>query len=100
MNTKKLFPKMILALGQMMPGMIFLLLTRQAEANPTGLTVQSGHASAAVTGSRLTVTAGNNAVLNWQSFNIAPGETTVFNQPSAASVVWNRVNDPNPSEID
>ena len=32
-------------------------------------------------------------------FNIAAGETTIFKQPSATSIVWNRVNDPNPSQI-
>ena len=90
---------MILALGRVMPGIIFLLLTRQTEANPTGMTVQSGSASASVSGSRLTVTAGNNAVLNWQSFNIAAGETTVFNQPSAQSIVWNHIGGQSPSQI-
>ena len=68
-------------------------------ANPTGLSVSFGTAIARQTGSQLNITAGNNAVLNWQSFNIAPGETTVFNQPSTTSIVWNRVNDPNPSRI-
>ena len=38
-------------------------------------------------------------MLNWQSFNIAAGETTIFNQPSASSVVVNRINDQNPSQI-
>ncbi len=79
---------------------IFLLLLRRtALANPTGMAVQSGSASAAVNGSTLTITAGNNAVLNWQSFNIGAGESTIFNQPSAASIVWNRINDQNPSQI-
>ncbi len=99
MQTQNIHQKIFLALGRMMPGVILLLLTRTAEANPTGMTVQSGTASTSVNGSQLNITAGNNAFLNWQSFNIAPGETTVFNQPSAASVVWNRVNDPNPSQI-
>ena len=99
MNAKKILPKLICALGRMMPGVIFFLLAREADANPTGLTVQSGTASASTSGSQLTVTAGNNAFLNWQSFNIAAGQTTIFNQPSAASIVWNHVNDPNPSQI-
>ena len=79
---------------------IFLLLVRRtAVALPTGMTVQSGSASVAASGSQLTVTAANNAFLNWQSFNIASGETTIFNQPSATSIVWNRINDQNPSQI-
>lgn len=82
-----------------MPGVACVLLTRQALANPTGMTIQSGNATLTVNGSRLTVTAGNNAFLNWQSFNIASGETTVFNQPSSTSIVWNRINGQNPSQI-
>lgn len=76
-----------------------LLMPHLAQANPQGLSVQSGSASAAVNGSQLNVTASANAVLNWQGFNIAPGETTVFQQPSASSVVWNQIHDANPSQI-
>jgi filamentous hemagglutinin family protein len=68
-------------------------------ANPTGMTVASGSASARQNGARLTVTASQNAFLNWRSFNIAAGEATIFQQPSAQSIVWNRVNDPSPSQI-
>jgi filamentous hemagglutinin family protein len=99
MNPKNLIQKIILALGHLMPGIIFVVLTRPAGANPTGMTVQSGTASLNLNGSQLTVTAGNNAFLNWQSFNIAAGESTVFSQPSATSVVWNRIGDQNPSQI-
>jgi filamentous hemagglutinin family protein len=68
-------------------------------ANPTGMTVSSGSATASQNGSQLTVTASQNAFLNWQSFNIAAGETTIFQQPSAQSIVWNQINDKNPSQI-
>jgi filamentous hemagglutinin family protein len=70
-----------------------------APANPTGMTVASGAATAVQNGPQLAIMASQNAFLNWQSFNIAAGETTLFNQPSAQSIVWNRVNDPNPSQI-
>ena len=70
-----------------------------ALANPTGMTVQSGAASAVVNGSRLTVTTSQSALLNWQSFNIAAGETTILNQPSACSVVINNIHDANASQI-
>ena len=99
MTSKNIFQKVILALGRVMPGVICLLMTRQANANPTGMTVQSGSASFTVNGSRLTVTVGNNSVLSWQKFNIGAGETTVFQQPTAGSVVWNRITDQNPSQI-
>lgn len=68
-------------------------------ANPQGLTVQSGTATAVANGNQLTITASHNAFLNWQSFNIGAGQTTSFVQPSASSVVWNRINDANPSQI-
>src|ERR1039457_2724707 len=55
-------------------------------ANPTGMTVATGTATASQNGSRLTITASQNAFLNWQSFNIAAGETKVFQQPSAQAV--------------
>ena len=70
-----------------------------ALANPQGLSVQSGNASVTVNGNQYNITASHNAFLNWQSFNIATGETTRFIQPSASSVVWNRINDANPSQI-
>ncbi len=47
----------------------------------------------------MSVTVSQNAALNWQSFNIAAGETTTFLQPSATSIVWNHVSDSNPSQI-
>jgi filamentous hemagglutinin family protein len=73
--------------------LVVLSFTLNVLANPTGMTVQSGRASATTSGSQLTVTTGSPlAVLNWQSFNIAAGESTVFNQPSASSVVINRIN--------
>jgi len=68
-------------------------------ANPTGFSVQSGTASAVANGNQLTITASHNAFLNWSSFNIPAGHTTTFVQPSASSVVWNRINDANPSQI-
>jgi len=94
----KLFP-ILSALGRLTPGLMLFLLAREAQANPTGMTVQSGSATLSINGSQLTVNPGNNTFLNWQSFNIAHDEHVVFNQPSAASVVWNRVNDPHPSQI-
>jgi filamentous hemagglutinin family protein len=80
-------------------GAAVFYLVLEAPANPTGLTVAAGSANAQQNGSQLTVTASQNAQLNWQSFNIAAGETTIFKQPSAHSIVWNRINDQNPSQI-
>jgi filamentous hemagglutinin family protein len=76
-----------------------LVASYEALANPTGMTVASGTATAAQSGPQLTITVSQNAFLNWQSFNIAANETTIFNQPSITSMVVNRINDPNPSQI-
>lgn len=70
-----------------------------AVANPAGMTVQSGTASVSVNGSQMNLTVSQNAVLNWQSFNIGHGETTTFIQPSATSIVWNQIHDAQPSQI-
>jgi filamentous hemagglutinin family protein len=68
-------------------------------ANPQGMTVVSGSATAQTTGSQLSITTGNLTVLNWNSFNIQSGETTSFLQPSGSSVVFNYIGDHNPSQI-
>src|ERR1022692_5225613 len=57
-------------------------LTVNVPANPTGLTVSSGVASTHQSGSQLTIIASQNAFLNWNTFNIAAGEPTIFQQPS------------------
>src|SRR6202451_2682229 len=64
-----------------------------AVAGPNGGTVVGGSAtiqgqgSAAVTINQ----ASQNAIINWQTFNIGQGETTTFNQPNSASTALNRV---------
>ena len=70
--------------------------TADALALPVGAQVVNGAASIAQVGSVLTVTNSNGAVINWQQFNIDPGQTARFVQPSASSSVLNRVlaNDP------
>jgi len=69
-------------------------------ANPVGGTVAQGIASFSSSGSQLTINQTSaNAYINWQSFNIGAGETTTFLQPSSTSLVWNQINDPNPSQI-
>jgi filamentous hemagglutinin family protein len=80
-------------------GGLMLGVSMNALANPLGMTVQSGSATAVTAGSRLSITTSQNAFLNWQSFNIGSGETTIFNQPSAYSVVVNNIHDANASQI-
>ena len=68
-------------------------------ASPAGPTVSLGSASFSSQGSQLTIQTSDRAFINWQSFNIGVGQTTTFLQPSSSSVVWNQINDPNPSQI-
>jgi filamentous hemagglutinin family protein len=73
-------------------------------ANPTGMTVVSGSAlpptksGAQLTTTTITTTS-QSAVLDWQNFNIAAVETTVFNQPTAYSIVINNIHDASASQI-
>lgn len=70
-------------------------------ANPTGATVVGGHATVSGVGTaHVTVNqASQQAILNWQSFNIAPHEVTQFVQPNASAIALNRIFDQNPSQI-
>jgi filamentous hemagglutinin family protein len=75
------------------------LYQQAAAANPTGGSVAQGSATINNSGSQETVTTAGNAYINWQSFNIAAGETTTFVEPTSSSVVWNNINGSSPSQI-
>ncbi|MDO9403409.1 MAG: filamentous hemagglutinin N-terminal domain-containing protein [Polaromonas sp.] len=69
-------------------------------ALPQGGVVAAGAAAMATTGATTTVTQSTaNAVINWQSFSIAAGQTVQFVQPSVTSVALNRVVGADPSSI-
>ncbi|MDE3060057.1 MAG: filamentous hemagglutinin N-terminal domain-containing protein, partial [Pseudomonadota bacterium] len=77
------------------------LVSAEALANPQGGTVSAGQASISQQGSTLTITqSSSKAVIDWRSFDIAPSETTQFQQPSSSSITLNRVNDVKPSDIE
>ena len=76
-----------------------LALPLPVAANPNGATVAQGTASISSSGNTLSIQTSDRAYINWQSFNIGAGETTTFIQPSSSSLVWNHINDPNPSQI-
>ena len=68
---------------RLVTAVLMLGIALDAPANPTGMTVHGGSATATSSGSQLTITTtSQNTVLNWQSFNIAAGETTIFQEPS------------------
>lgn len=70
-------------------------------ANPTGPAVVGGDAAVSGLGtSHVTINqASQRAIINWQSFNIAPNEVTQFIQPNASAIALNRIYDHNPSQI-
>lgn len=70
-----------------------------ALANPDGLQVVSGQATAVSQGGTLSVTNSPGAILHWQDFSIGAGETTRFIQQSASSSVLNRVVGQDPTQI-
>src|ERR1035437_1971474 len=71
-----------------------------AYALPTGGVVAAGSASISANTLGTTINQSTqNAAINWQSFNIAAGESVRFNQPSSSSVTLNRVLGADPSGI-
>ncbi len=71
-----------------------------ARANPEGGIVSGGSATITPDGSTLNVIQHTDrAVIDWRSFNIGVGEHTQFYQPNSSSIVVNRVNNADPSQI-
>ena len=69
-------------------------------AAPTGGVVVSGIASIGVSGNTTSINQGSSkAILNWDDFSIAKGETVNFVQPDANAIALNRVVTATPSSI-
>ena len=85
----------ILAAGAMMMGGM-----NHAMALPQGGQVAAGAADIAATQAEMAIhQATQNAVINWNSFNIGAGERVNIYQPNAQAALLNRVLGGNPSEI-
>lgn len=72
-----------------------------AQALPQGGVISAGGGSISQPGTNsMTITQTTQKLsLNWQSFDIGAGQSVVFNQPGASSIVLNRVLDQNPTSI-
>jgi filamentous hemagglutinin family protein len=71
-----------------------------APAMPTGAQVSAGSAAISSAGSQMTIRqATPRAAINWQQFNIGPGESVQFVQPGASAIALNRVLGQDPSAI-
>ena len=85
----------ILAAGALMMGGM-----HHAMALPQGGTVAAGAADIAASQAEMAIhQATQNAVINWNSFNIGAGERVNIYQPNAQAALLNRVLGGNPSEI-
>lgn len=69
-------------------------------AGPEGTQVINGQASFQQTGSNTTITASDQAIINYSSFNIAKPETVQFIQPGSNASVLNRIISASPTTID
>ncbi|MDX1669662.1 MAG: filamentous hemagglutinin N-terminal domain-containing protein, partial [Limnobacter sp.] len=71
-----------------------------AYAGPQGGSVAAGSASVVQSGSTVDVNQHTDrAVIDWSSFDVDANEAVNFSQPSASSVILNRINDVKPSTI-
>jgi filamentous hemagglutinin family protein len=77
------------------------LTSSPVAANPQGGMASAGAATIGGQGSPVLQVnqTSDRAVIDWKSFNIAPGERTQFQQPSVTSAILNRIHDQNPSQI-
>ena len=87
------FQRKAVALG------VAMAIASSAYANPTGMSVVAGQATAQTIGNLMQITNTPGAILNWQQFNIDVGQTTQFIQQNTASQVFNRVTGGDISQI-
>jgi large exoprotein involved in heme utilization and adhesion len=81
-------------------GAAVLLHPTLANTNPLGGQVANGQATITNSGNTETINQTTpKALIDWQSFDINPNETTKFVQPSKSSLTVNQINDSKPSSI-
>lgn len=78
---------------------VAMAISSSSYANPSGMSVAAGQATAQTIGNLMQITNTPGAILNWQQFNIDAGQTTQFIQQNAASQVFNRVTGAGVSQI-
>ena len=87
-------------IGAVTAGAFMLVGSGHALALPQGGEVAAGAAEIAQHAAEMAITqATQNAVINWNSFNIGAGERVNILQPNAQAALLNRVLGRNPSEI-
>jgi filamentous hemagglutinin family protein len=77
-----------------------LVQSQQVAALPTGAEISAGSAAIARSGAQMTIHQSTpKAAINWQQFNVGPGESVQFIQPGASAIALNRVLGQDPSAI-
>ena len=95
---KSVSGRKLIAAALALTGGVFM--TPLAMAGPTGGQVSAGTGTITQSGVVTSINQSSaNIAINWQSFNIAAGETVNFLQPSVTAVALNRVVGQNPSQI-
>jgi filamentous hemagglutinin family protein len=96
MKYKRIIAGLMMFAYLVQPGIVPIVL-----ANPTGPAVVGGDATVSGLGTaHVTIAqASQQAIINWQQFNIAPNEVTQFIQPNVQAIALNRIFDQNPSQI-
>jgi filamentous hemagglutinin family protein len=85
---------------RLVTALTLLWLSPFAQAAPVGGQVVSGSGSISRSGATTTIGQVSPTLsLNWQGFNIAPGETVNFVQPSSAAIAVNRILDTGGTQI-
>lgn len=92
--------RMVAALATAFAAQLALAAAPAPTALPTGGQVVAGQASIQQAGAAMTIRqATDQAILNWQTFNIGASASVNFIQPGASSVALNRVLGSDPSAI-
>ncbi|WP_310449086.1 filamentous hemagglutinin N-terminal domain-containing protein [Sulfuritalea sp.] len=92
--------RMVAALATAFAAQFALAAAPAPTALPTGGQVVAGQASIQQAGAAMTIRqATDQAILNWQTFNIGASASVNFIQPSASSIALNRVLGSDPSAI-
>lgn len=79
---------------------VSLISAQTALANPVDGNVVAGSATISGGTQNLDIYQhSDRAIIDWRSFNIGINEETRFHQPNSNSIVVNRINDTNPSQI-
>jgi filamentous hemagglutinin family protein len=97
--ARRSFPRTLSPLALAVAAGLSLTVSAVAGPGVSGGQVVSGSASIHQSGGNTTIHAGNNAIINYQSFNIGAGQSVRFVQPSSTSRVLNRITGPDPSTI-